>query len=198
MNIRPCAALVVSGLLAVSLNTHAANLNPVSVMASGSYSGNLSNLTDGYFPPDTTLWNATPMVAWTAAATSFVFDFGSQKLLQDVTLTVDNNDFYFLQVSNDGVQWNALTTVMAFDGLVNGGMDTFSSQSNSPDYSALIDFQPQTARYVRLSAVAGDGLYSAGEVSFSGVSAVPEPEALVLMLAGVGVAAVGARRRLQG
>jgi F5/8 type C domain len=184
-----------TGLLALCVNAHAASITPVSVSAAGSFNGALTNLTDGVYPLDYSLWNAPGNVSWAGTATSIVFDLGQAYTLTDITLAVDNNDYYFLQVSNDGAQWNALTTVLAFDGPVSSGMDTFSSQSQSPDYSALIDFQPQGARYVRLSAVAGDGLYSAGEVSFQGTPAVPEPEAVALTLVGAGVAMLAARRR---
>lgn len=198
MSIRLLASGLASGLLAFSLAAHAAPISVASVSATDSYSGQLSSLTDGVFPADYTLWNDPGMVAWTGTSTALVFDLGSLHTLQDVTLTVDNNDFYFLQVSTNGTQWNALTTVLAFDGPVTSGMDTFSSDASSPDHSAFIDFQPQLARYVRLSAVGGDNLHSVGEVSFNGVTAVPEPGAVALTLIGAGVAAVAARRRRQG
>ncbi len=205
MSIRPLArgvaswlaSGIASGLLAFSLSAHAAPISVASVSATDSYSGNLSNLTDGIFPADYTLWNDPAMVAWTGTSTALVFDLGSLHSLEDLTLTVDNNDFYFLQVSTNGTLWNALATVLAFDGPVTSGMDTFSSDSSASDYSAFIDFQPQLARYVRLSAIGGDSFYSVGEVSFNGVTAVPEPGAVALTLIGAGVATVAARRRRQ-
>lgn len=186
------------GSLALSAGAHAAAITPTSVSGSGLYSGALSELTDGIYPADYSLWNAPGTVSWVGTAPAFVFDLGQLYTLKDITLTVDNNDYYFLQVSTNGAQWNALTTVLAFDGPVSNGMDTFSSETGSPEYSAFIDFQPQTARYVRLSAVGGDNLYSVGEVSFQGTAAVPEPQAIALMLAGVGVACVAARRKRHG
>lgn len=188
-------ALAGAALCASHTGAMAAPLATVTLSASGPFNGALSNLIDGVTPPDYTLWNDTSTVSWGGTGTAFVFDLGQAYLLQDVTLNVDNNDYYFLQVSTDGTQWSALTTVLAFDGPVNSGMDTFSSQTGSPDYSPLIDFQPQLARYVRLSAVGGDNSYAVGEVSFNGVPAVPEPATVALTLAGAGVAAAAARRR---
>ena len=182
-------------LLLVTSHAQAAAITPASVSATGSFDGALSALTDGVVPADYSLWNDPANVSWTGTGTALTFDLGQPFLLTDITLSVDNNDYYFLQVSNDGAQWSALTTVLAFDGPVTSGMDTFSSLTGSPDYSAFIDFQPQSARYVRLQAVGGDGFYSVGEVSFQGTPAVPEPTSVALTLAGAGVAVAATRRR---
>jgi hypothetical protein len=77
--------------------------------------------------------------------------------------------------------------VLAFDGTVNGGMETFT-----PSVIATADF----FRYARITGSFGDGYNSVGEVQFTGVAAVvPEPTTVALMLSGLGAVGLLARRR---
>lgn len=192
------AAVASAALLACSA-VNAATV-PATVTATGSYSGSLGLLTDGYIPVQGTYWDDPATVNWTygegASGTVFTFAFSQLYTLQDITLSVDNNDYYRVQSSVDGVTWNTLLRVVAGDGSVGYGLDTFSSVAGSTYYNEDIDFAPTLAKFVRVYATGGDRAYSLGEVRIEGVAVVPEPEGVALALAGLGVVGlVGFRRR---
>jgi len=190
-------------LMAVAACASQATVIPVaSVTGSGIYSGALSVLTDGVIPAQGTDWTSPNTVHWRdgegVTGTVFTFAFSQLYTLKDVTLSVDNNDNYRVQSSVDGVTWSTLFRVVSGDGTVGSGLDTFSSTAGSSFYNEDIDFAPTLAKYVRVYATGGDHAYSVGEVKMEGVAVVPEPESLVLALAGVGVTGWVTRRRRAG
>ena len=187
------------GLVAAAA-AHAAPVVVSSVSTSGTFSGSTSVLTDGVFPADGSPWNTAANVSWSNLSTVFTLTFDQLYTLQDVKLTVDNNDFYQVQISQDGTTWNTLFTVLAFEGAVGAGVETFTSNpAGTGTYSASIDFAPTLAKYARIYAAAGDSAYSVGELSFTGAAAAAVPEPANLALLGAGLATVGliARRRKQ-
>ncbi|MDT7834365.1 PEP-CTERM sorting domain-containing protein [Aquabacterium sp. OR-4] len=142
---------------------------------------------DGLFPADSTYWQ-TQSAWWFGTTEAVTFSFDQAYSLSGVTLTVDNNDFYQVQISKDGLSWSQYVTILAFEGAVTGGQETFTPSvvTTGPGY-----------KYARVVALFGDNAYSVGEVQFTGVSAaVPEPTSAALLLAGlVGVGFLAGRRR---
>jgi PEP-CTERM motif len=188
MRTRPllCATVALLGLQA-----QAAEL-PYTVGTTGTTFGDLANLSDGDFSL-TTWWSDLPNVHWVgqegATGATLVFDLGGVQLLQDITLSQDNNDVYQLDTSLDGSTWRPLITARDFTyGGQWGGASLLKKSSDAAEalsYVAHMDFAPVQAAYVRLYAVQGDALYAMGEVQFNGMAApVPEPSSVAMMLAG--------------
>ena len=143
---------------------------------------------DGVFPVEWTGWTNTTAY-WSGTAEYLIYEFDQLYSLTHYDVSLDNNDSYQIQFSLDGVNWGLTgnssdVNIGSNDGNVGWGMDTFSA-----------DMGPLFARYARVMAVGGDNMYSVGELQFSGVAAVPEPETYALMLAGLGLVGFAARKR---
>jgi hypothetical protein len=168
----------------------------VGATGTGTFTNSPSLLIDGVIPPETTIWTAPSNVFWQGTLPAFTIDLGADFKVTGVLWSVDNNDSYTLQTSTDNVTFTTLFTVQIADGNIQpspGGMDTMTSFAGS-DFVANMAFSPVDARYLRVSAVDGDGLYSIGEVQAFGnpvvvSGAVPEPSTYgimgVIALAGV-------------
>lgn len=170
----------------VSVGAQAATTVAYSLITGTAGVSNAALAGDGYFPPDWTHWTVDTAY-WTGDAESVTFTFDQAYQITGLKLSVDNNDFYSLSLSKDGSTWQPYHTVLAFEGTVGGGVETFT-----PNVIATADFY----RYARISASFGDQYNSVGEVQFSGVAApVPEPTTVALMLSGLGAVGLLARRR---
>lgn len=184
-----CASLALLGL-----HAQATQLS-YTVGTTGTALGDLANLSDGDFTLDT-WWDDARNVHWVdqegATGATLLFDLGGVHLLQDVTLSQDNNDVYQLDTSLDGSTWTTLVTALQLGhGGQWGGVSMVKKSSDAAEalsYVPHMEFAPVQAAYVRLYAVGGDRLYSMGEVQFNGVAApVPEPGSVAMMLAGAAV-----------
>jgi hypothetical protein len=170
----------------VSVGAQAAGPVVISSITGSAFVVNAELAGDGYFPPNTTEWT-TDTAFWAGDAEHVTFTFDKAYRITGLKLSVDNNDFYTVSLSTDGTTWQTYHTVLAFEGTVLGGMETFT-----PNVIATADY----FRYARISASYGDGYNSVGEVQFSGVAAaVPEPTTVALMLSGLGAVGMLARRR---
>ena len=185
---------------------------PVSATGSGNFGHSPSVLIDGLIPTRGTYYASEASVYWGDLTTSFTIDFGSIKTVTSLTASLDNNDTYLIQSSTDGVNFSNLFTFLASDGPVSsgsGGMDTLTTDSTypltvaypgdgtTPEYVGR-GFAPTAARYLRLTALSGDGFYSAAELD-AFTTAVPEPSSATLCgLAGLlSFAVAKVRRRRQ-
>ncbi len=163
-----------------------------------------SLLTDGDFALGT-WWTDAPNVYWQdqELSSGVVLTLTLDRLytLKDVSIGLDNNDFYAFQVSTNGSTWNNLFTSMPTSldaGYVYSGQTMIqrSSALGDPGYSSLIDFSDVQARYVRIFAIGGDHDYAVSEVQLTGTAVpVPEPETAAMLLAGLTALGFLARRR---
>lgn len=189
--------LAAATLIAATGTASAISIVPVvSSSGTGTFNGATGIIHDGVIPAENSAYNGANTVSWTGTSVTLTVDFGQLYTLSDVTLSVDNNDFYRVQISEDGTTWNTLFTVLSFDGEIGFGMDTMSSVLGDPEYVESIDFPTVSARYARIYAIAGDGAYGVGEMQFNGIPAVPEPGEYALM--GLGLLGLGLRLRKAG
>lgn len=189
-------------LLLLAMPAQAAKINFTSVTGAGVYyqngvAGQLSYLTDNYIPPEWGFWQTNTTYFYRNTSYEYFFlDMGRLYTLQDMLLSLDNNDTYHVDYSTTGSSWSRLLTVYTNYGNVMGGMDTFStlSSAGSALYDSRIDFAPTSTRYLRVWAdqSQGDGAYSIGEiqafgevVGIQGGSSVPEPATVVLLAIGL-------------
>ncbi|QDV83182.1 discoidin domain-containing protein [Planctomycetes bacterium TBK1r] len=176
---------------------------PSGISSQGNFSNSTKLIFDGEIPAEVSFWSSPTTVYWSqqtgASGVSFTIDYGELFNLDDLLISVDNNDSYKIDYSANGVDFLSLTEIQIGDGDVGFGMDTMSTDSSSGEYVANIDFAPVNARHIRIYASGGDGRYSIGELQAFGttlgsVNAVPEPSSLALFSL-VGLCAVVRRRR---
>ncbi|MCI2284712.1 PEP-CTERM sorting domain-containing protein [Colwellia sp. MSW7] len=114
-------------------------------------------------------------------------DFGELYNINDVLVSVDNNDDYEVTWSLDSVSWSNLFTINRSDGEITWGMDTFSTDTLHNEYIAAIDFSTVQARYLRIKVTGGDFGLSIGEFQAFGsklTTSVPEPSSLAIFALG--------------
>jgi len=167
------------------------------VSGTGTYTGALTLLTNNVFPAEGGAWQ-TNTVWWKnqESAAIFNFDMGESYHVEDVILSVDNNDRYRVDYSTDNNNWQPLFEISNTYGEITWGMDTMGTNSSLAEYVSQIDFTPITAQYLRIYATGGDHMYSVGEFQAYGTQPVPEPATLILF--GSGLAGIAGLRRKQG
>lgn len=197
---RTIAAVAVSAASLASIAS--AQIVPAGITGTGTYFNSASLIIDGFVPAENTVWTDSVNTFFDASTpVSFTIDLGANYAIFDALLSVDNNDDYGVEYSLDGSTYTSLLTITAGVGEIAvspGGMDTFSTMLGDPEYEATIDFGLVNARYLRLTAFNGDGLYSWGEVQVWGrelSGAVPEPSTYGLIGAAALAGLVAVRRR---
>lgn len=151
---------------------------------SGSVNGLASSITDGVFLANQQQWNVGTVWWNSAYADNYIqIDLGGLYSINSLTLQADNNDTYKIQYLNQNNTWTSLFDMNPPDAW---GMTTVTTT-----LSASI-----LAHSFRISdGPGGDCCDSVSEFQAFGVAAVPEPETYALMLAGLGLIGVIARRR---
>ena len=176
----------------------------LTVTYDGTVNGDISKITDGYFPAENVWGYQTPPLPdrWDGANNVnfnsynggfqeiFYFDFGGSYLLEDVKLSVDNNDRYDVEYYT-GSAWANLFTIHGNYGSAYRSMDKFSTDDTDPsaDYDSRIDFAALETSRLRLYAAPGDVWFAVGEfqafgteieVEGSDPASVPEPTTMLL------------------
>lgn len=122
---------------------------------------NPSRMTDGVVPSDGDDWN-TDLTAILAPGGVAEWDLGSVRTVRGARIIADNNEPYFVDVSEDG---NTFVPLWKAEDVAGAGLRTRQI--------APIEAQ---ARYVRVHAEGGDDLYSVGELElFASAAEVDSP-----------------------
>ncbi|NLI46307.1 MAG: hypothetical protein GX414_04290 [Acidobacteria bacterium] len=135
-----------------------------SVNGHGTFNNKPSLLVDDKIVEEGTAWTDDQTVHWSDPGVYFIIDFGKIRPVFDIMIQVDNNDDYIVDYSVDGTAYTRLFAIGADDGNVTYGMDTMISLDAHPAYEPKIDFKPVRARFLKVYALGGDGLYAVTEV----------------------------------
>ncbi|MFZ5994501.1 MAG: PEP-CTERM sorting domain-containing protein [Thermodesulfobacteriota bacterium] len=197
MKKRLFAGLVIGFFITwITGTAEAIQLTPSSVTGTGTFNNSVSILYNNYIPPEGTLWT-TNTVWWYGTSPTFTFDYGMTFHIEDIHLSIDNNDTYRVDYSPDNQNWSELFTIASSYGEIGWGMDTMNTIFGDPEYISQIDFvNPISAQYLRIYATGGDNKYSVGEFQAFGTTPVPEPATMLLFGTGIaGLAGTRLKRR---
>lgn len=78
---------------------------------------------------------------------------------------MDNNDDYKIDYSPDGKTFSPLLIIKKEYGEIGYGMDTMITESGDPEYVSQLDFQPVSAKFLKIYATGGDNNYSISELT---------------------------------
>ncbi|MCG7853628.1 MAG: hypothetical protein MIO92_14000 [Methanosarcinaceae archaeon] len=148
-------------------------IKALSVKGFGEYGNNAGVLIDRAIPPEETEYTDPACVYWHTAGTYFIIDLGSVVQIEGITIQVDNNDDYSLEVSEDGKKYSPLLFISSDWGEMGFGMETISTVKGNPEYIPEAALVPSRGRYLKLSAGGGDDAYAASEVLVFGKQDAP-------------------------
>ncbi len=178
-------AFTVFALLALALAAQASPvINAVSASGTGTYNNNPALLINHSTTPEGGAWTSATGVWWYGTAPQFTIDLGSVYTVDDLLVSIDNNDDYKVEYSANNSSWSGLFSIARSYGEIGWGMDTMTSIKGDPEYISGIDFAPVEARYLRISATDGDNKYAVSEVEARG-TAVPIPAPVYLVALGL-------------
>ena len=182
-----------------AVEAYSALSDAVSASGTGSYNNSPDPLLINHvIPSEGSYWKSDTNVWWQGTGPQFTIDLGSTFLVEDVVVSVDNNDDYEVDYSLDNTTWTKLFFIDKTYGEIPvspGGMDTMSTDSADTEYVSQIDFTKVKARYLRIFAAGGDNCYAVGEVEAYG-QPVPLPSTIMLMGTGLlGLAGYSLKRQ---
>lgn len=136
----------------------------LTVKGYGKYFNNAEIIIDGHFPKEGSLWKGRDCVWWRGKTPYFLVDLGNTSQVCDIIMQVDNNDNYMIDYSLDGTEYFPLLIIKKGYGKIGHGMDTMTTRNGHPDYISQLDFQPVSARFLKIYAAGGDNNYAISEL----------------------------------
>lgn len=100
--------IATAATLCVALNAFSATVTVTGVSGTGSYNNSVSLIVDGVIPGESSGWTGVSNVWWYGTTPVFTLTFDQIYTLQDVTVSVDNNDNYRVRTSLDNTNWSNL------------------------------------------------------------------------------------------
>src|SRR6476659_3668603 len=152
--VRP-AGLSLLAVLAVSASCGPPSLSPRNLLTDLPPANvvdvqNVDRLTDGIAADEGDIWESDLTTRIRTARSSVVFDLGADKPIRCALLQGDDNDDYHLAGSTDGNTWTPLC-------------EAGPQRKDGPGMRTRYGRMELTARYLRLTASGGDGLFSVAE-----------------------------------
>ncbi len=108
------------------------------------------HINDGAIVPDGTAWDSTGVTLFESSSGLAVLDLGEITKLSSAFVQGDNNDWYTLYGSLDGSTWSQIAAA--------GPMPDAGLRLRT------LRFSPIEARFIRVTASGGDGIYSISEI----------------------------------
>lgn len=143
-------------------------ITAVSVTGQGEHVNDPSLLMNGIMLPPGTAFDDPACVHWSDPKLFFLLDLGAVYVVDGIVAQVDNDDNYLVEASLDGKQFVPLVSMKASLGTVDWGMQTLGTVQDLDGYAPELDFAATPARYLRLSAAEGDGVYAVSELTAHG------------------------------
>jgi hypothetical protein len=163
---------------------------PRSVQGDGIYSNEVKILIDGQSPPEGSPWDSPNSIYWENTEAFFQLDLGGVFQVTGLLIQVDGNDNYTIDYSEDGLEYIPLIQVSEAHGNIASGLDTMSTVSTDPNFVADLEFEPVSARYVKIYSTGGDNRFSLSEIQVYGyrgesAGAIGEDEGQIIRPAGI-------------
>jgi hypothetical protein len=141
---------------------------PRSVEGEGIFINNVRLLIDGQSPPEGSPWNSDHNIYWEQADSYFILDLGGSFIVSGFLLQVDADDDYYIDTSEDGIDYIPLFQIRENHGNIASGMDTMSTIPGDPHFVAELEFEPVSTRFIKVTATAGDSKYAMSEIQVYG------------------------------
>lgn len=145
----------------------------------------LQTVTDGEYVPIGQQWNFGS-VYWSGADTGLTITLSGAASINSLALQADNNDNYRIQYLDRGNVWHELITAQTNQTV--GGLETYGGMLPAP----------VVATAFRIYGI-GDNHYGVAEFqaigNFVPAAPVPEPSTYAMLLGGLGLMGLVARRR---
>jgi hypothetical protein len=163
---------------------------PRSVQGEGIYNNEVKILIDGQSPAEGSPWDSPNSIYWENTETFFLLDLGGVFQVTGILIQVDGNDDYNIDYSSDGIEYIPLIQISEAHGNVASGMDTMSTVVTDPNYLVDSEFEPVSARFVKVYSTGGDNHFSLSEIQVYGYrggsdEAVDEGEGQIIRPAGI-------------
>lgn len=170
--------------LCSSQNSELEAIIPRSVEGDGVFTNSVRLLIDGQSPPEGSAWDSVHNIYWKRSDTYFLLDLGGEFTVSGILLQVDGNDDYNIDTSLDGIDYLTLVQIREDHGDIAEGMDTMSTVPGDPHFVVDLEFEPVFARFIKISATAGDSKFALSEIQLYGergaVAESPESESKII------------------
>lgn len=143
-----------------------------SITEVGKFNGNKDSIVDENMPEKGSSSTAEGTLWWNDRSAYLIFDLGKVFKIQSINIEIDSNDSYHIDYSADGKEYKNLMKVLMTKDDVSIGLNIFSTDKATESYVKELEFKPVEARYLKLYAVEGDGMYSVAEFQVYGTTVI--------------------------